>query len=428
MRTLISRTDSKSTPTGVLTLLVWMAAILWGSTLLGCTPSDSTGAADGRASSGDVSAEAFDEVLAIEDTLTRIEQLAGLLRAAGPEDVELVTAAFDRAVLPQASLEYGMFGTWWAGIDPLSAFIYADTVLAMDHPTTLLSVVREWARRDPIGAVESEALNELDSQLPAIRESLSQVFVAGWFQSGKPGIEDWIISQDDPRAIKKAFEYYAQMRVVRDGPEATLEWARTAPFEQVDRIALMSGALSVVAHENPELAADFLPNLEAEGVDSRMMMGSIAKGWSHHRPREAVEWLLTFPESASQSAAIRQAIGLWIRRDEPGFSTWLDENEEEGPSWLDVYRNQAIRAHVNQKNFKVDWADVLDRVERVKTLDLRKRLRVWALQRWNIVDSEAAHAWIDARGDSLEANTKARLSNIRRQDRERVEEAIRYIK
>jgi len=428
MRTLISQTDSEWTPTGVLSLLVLMAVVLLGSTLLGCMPADSTGAADGQASARAVSAEAFDEVLEIEDTLTRIEQLASLLSASGPEDVELVTAAFDRAVLPQSSLEYGMFGTWWAGIDPLSAFVYADGALAMDHPATILSVVREWARRDPIGAVESDALNELDSQLPAIRESLAQVFVAGWFQSGKPGIEDWIISQDDPRAIKKSFEYYAQMRVVRDGPEATLEWARTAPFEQIDRIALMSGALSVVSHTHPEIAVDFLPNLEAEGVDSRMMMGSIARGWSHHRPREAVEWLLTFPESASRNASIRQGIGLWIRRDEPGFSAWIDENAEEGPSWLDPYRNQAIRAHINQKNFKVDWIDVLDRVQRVKDEDLRKRLRIWALQRWNIVDSAAAHAWIDARGDALEANTKARLLNIPRRQRERVEEAIRFMK
>ena len=109
---MISQTDSEWTPTGVLSLLVLMAVVLLGSTLLGCMPADSTGAADGQASARAVSAEAFDEVLEIEDTLTRIEQLASLLSASGPEDVELVTAAFDRAVLPQSSLEYGMFGTW----------------------------------------------------------------------------------------------------------------------------------------------------------------------------------------------------------------------------------------------------------------------------------------------------------------------------
>ena len=64
---MISQTDSKTTPTGVLRLLVWMAMILWGSTLLGCTPADSTGAADAQDASPEVSAQAFDEVETVLD-------------------------------------------------------------------------------------------------------------------------------------------------------------------------------------------------------------------------------------------------------------------------------------------------------------------------------------------------------------------------
>lgn len=393
-----------------------------GLTIAGCVPSEDPVAAG----TVEVSLEGVADVLALEDPLLRSERLARLLQRAEASDADMLTHAFERAVLPQMSSEYALFGTWWAGFDPKAAFNYVNHSLSMEHPAVILAVVREWARRDPMGALESELLNEQGRKTPALRESLAQVFVSGWFESGKPGLEDWIISQPDPLAIEAAFRHYAQMRVARDGAETTLEWAKSAPFEQVDRRSLIRGALEVIAHREPALAAEWLPQAESMGMDAKNLMGPISKGWSHHDPGAAADWLLSFPETAARNAALRPLIARWIRRDHEAFIAWLDENEQRAPGWLAIYRANAIRTYVNHQDYRMDWLDVMAEIDKVKEPITRSGIRLWVLKRWKAADSEGAEAWVEANPEHVDLEMRKKMGRLSAKERERIDTAVRY--
>jgi hypothetical protein len=290
----------------------------------------------------------------------------------------------------------------------------------MDSPRVVLSVVRSWAQQDPVGALESKMLNNTASHMPAIREELTDTFVVGWFEAGdaaggEEALVDWILSQQDVEGIQRAFKAYARMRVLRDGDQETLDWIKQRPYEpEVNRL-LLAGALSVIAHQNPKLASEWMIVAQNDGVDTRTFIPRIARSWAHHDPRAALDWVMTTQDNAERTNAILGVARRWARRDESGMADWLATVK--GWLWTDSLRIQAIRAHVLNHRYRVDWPTLIQRANAIEELTNRNRMLGYLLQSWLVVDTEAGSAWLDENPDVLPEADLERAQKVSPQKR-----------
>ena len=303
--------------------------------------------------------------------------------------------------------------------------IYADNALRTDHGGVILQVVRAWAHNDPIGAIESTLLASRETQTPGIREELTDVFVIAWFESGLPGLEDWMVQQQDPRAIANSLKAYGRMKIFELGPEAALEWSRTAPFEDADRRLIMAGMLNIIAHQYPEMAVNWIRIAEEDGVDTRTFASRVARSWAHHEPQKAAEWVLAEVHSEyDRGQALNQVTRRWLRRDEPGFAKWLEGHV--GEKWSDFMRNQDVRWYVRKNFYQVDWTEAMNRALAISQENFRNGMGAWVLQRWFVADNAGAEAWLVENPDTLPADFVERSRKITAVERAEIEEALAH--
>jgi hypothetical protein len=362
------------------------------------------------------------EILQHPDLLERLQYVGAYLQRTPPEHLDEVQHEFEAAALDQGDFAYAMFANWWARFDPVAAFVYADQTLRFEHPRVVLEVVRIWGYTDPVGALESKLLVSRELHMPALRGELIDALVVGWFQSGRPGLEDYVLSLSDASARNSALRAWVRMRVLRDGAAETLEWTQQAPYHAEIRRQLLAGAVSIVAHQDPELAVEWYDRAKAAGVDVGTFVPRIANAWGHHKPQQALEWVLTFPADIERTRAIAHVARKWLHRDEAGMLAWLEGKA--GDETTDTLRFQAIRFHVQQNDYRVDWQDLIDQAQQLVDEKRRISLVSWVLQRWHVADQAGAQAWIDANPDALPPVVMSRVTLIPDEERERIEAAL----
>ncbi len=304
--------------------------------------------------------------------------------------------------------------------------MYCESNLRTDNANVGLAVVRAWAQADPLGAVDSRLLYDSMSMVSNFRIELLDALVVGWFESGNPGLEDWIegltISSDIPNALKT----YARLRVIRDGDEQTLEWTRQATFSPAKQRLLLAGALSVVSRQNPELAAGWLKVAEEDGVDTRTFMARIARGWARRQPSQAIEFVSSFPEGPERNRALIVVGRQWLKRDEEAVERWLEGRV--GEPWTDPLRTQAVRFHVNHSDYQLDWPRLMERSEQILKPDMSLGNLAWLMQRWLVADPSGAEAWLASHPDRLPEKLLERARGISPKDREKIESALAGVK
>lgn len=362
------------------------------------------------------------EILEHPDIFERTQRIAHFLQRATPDQLDDIRYEFETAAQNQGDLDYALFGSWWARFDPLAAFYYADQHLRMENPRVILEIVRTWAYEDPMGLSESGVLLSYDMHMPALDTGLVDAMVVGWFESGKPGLDDFIFTLNDSAARATALKAWVRMRVLRDGDAETLEWIQNASYHAEVRRQLLAGALSVIAHQNPELAVAWYEKAKEGGVDVGTLIPRIANAWGHHDPRAAIDWVLTFPDDHERTRAMQQVARKWVKRDQAEMAEWLDGKV--GNAGTDMLRFQAIRAHVRLQDYRVDWADLMRRATELVDTNKRNSLVLWVLQRWYVADEAGAEAWSDANPDLLPGILMQRARMIGDKDREKIEAAL----
>jgi hypothetical protein len=336
----------------------------------------------------------YGEVLQHPDVFERVQRVAQILQRSEPSQLESIRDEFETAALERGDLEYALFANWWARFDPQAAFTYAFLHLRLDHPRVILEIVRVWGREDPLGAVASGSLSGLDLQMPDLLGEFVDQLVVGWFESGNPGLEDWIMGLETAEAASAGMKALARMHVLRDGDEKTLEWIRTNPLPAEYNRALLAGALTVIARQNPELAVRWIDIANQDGVDTRTFIPRIARSWALKKPLEAIEWLKERPQA--DEAETRRAmddIGIrWASTNPTQMREWL--GSKKGESWTDPFRFMSIRSEVVNKYYRVDWSNLMDETGFITDATRRNVLYAWILQRWRVADAEGAEAWL----------------------------------
>ncbi len=393
--------------------------------------------ASGASPDSAFSAESFEdadpsslrEALRIPDPLLRIERVSRFLQQAKPDRLAEIKAEFEGAVLDAGDSEYVLFGVWWAGFDPRRAYKYSlGEEIRAEHPRLRLAIARTWARMDAAAAVDSGLFadfswNSLGSQGAGFAPELLDAIVVGWFESGKPGLEEFVSGLTAVSDVTQGVRTYARLQVIRKGARETLEWTReTTAFPEAHRRLLLAGALTIIAHQDPELAVEWLAIAEADGIDTRTFPMRIAGSWGHHDPLKAFEWIKTLPEGADQNKAARRAGLRWRETDSKGLASWL--SQQVGDEWLDPLRLLTIRTDVYRSDYQVDWLDILERSQELADEQKRKNQVIWVLQQWNFLDPDAADAWMDERRDQFTENELSSAHEISMGEKKKIERLL----
>ncbi|MFK7897820.1 MAG: hypothetical protein AB8G23_18435 [Myxococcota bacterium] len=396
---------------------------------LGCGETGSAGkqeAVGGHGSAGEQAAAHLDDATLLEilqhpDMLMRIEKIAAHLQTLGPDDVAETRKVFESASFDRGDLEYTLFGTWWASFDAPSAQTWADSQMQARHPRVIAAVVRAWAQQDPQGAADSKRFLKVQPGAPLYRADLLDALVVGWFDSGKPGLEDFIQTLGD-EDMTRGLQSYARVRAIRDGHRETLEWARIGEgFTEPEQRLLMAGALTVTSMQKPKLAAEYLDIAKADGVDTRTFVSRIAGGWAEFDHEAAMRWLATQEPGPDRNRGMNRVAGVWVRKDRPSLEAYLVENA--GKEWMDPVRVLLARRTVNFSKFRPDWNDVMSKVDVIVEDEPRWSARTWVLQRWFVVDEASANAYL--LGDSdLPKKSRERARQSSPAIRNQIEKAL----
>ena len=101
---------------------------------------------------------------------------------------------------------------------------------------------------------------------------------------------------------------------------------------------------------------------------------------------------------------------------------WLEGME--GDPTTDLLRFQAVRFHIQQNDYRVDWNDMLEETLQIVDDKRRVSLTLWVLQRWHVADQSGAEVWMDANPDALPPVLVERVTLIPEDEREQIESAL----
>lgn len=342
----------------------------------------------------------FPEALAHRDPLERARRVAEILEASGPEDLDQLRGDIEAAPLAWGDIEYSLFGGWWARFDPSAALAYAEEELRLTHPRVATEILRMWGRMDPQAAVQSGWLVGRTLDAKGLHPDYVDALIVGWYEAGQPGLEEWIQSLD-PSSKATAIQVYMRMKIINVGASPALEWSQTAPFDpDLRRLALASG-LNMVARQHPKIAVEWLDKAKEAEIDTRTFYARIARGWAHHAPGEALDWLMSRDDAdpGERLRAVADIARIGLTKDEKGLNDWIATHPND--AWVDLIRARAIAFHVTSNGYLVDWPELMERASRFVNEEQRKNQYVFNIQRWRHVDPDAAQKWLDESGKTL---------------------------
>ncbi len=316
--------------------------------------------------------------------------LSGLHRRNQDLDRILIQSAWARADAPTA--------TKWAirreFVDIVRNAIFDDGVY-------------EWARQDPEAVIGDMDIIRFSSA--GWDKVMLRALVRGWFDSGKPGLEDFIRNlsrngDDRQRAISE----YIEIRLARDGAEPMIEWVKSLQGNARYRAYAYSRLAADIAKVDPARAIAWCEEIcdTKLGEDFPLWISS---AWALSDGAGAMDWLLTLPDTVSARSGARASFRRFMKNSIEEASAWMDKRTEE------ERRNPILQGPVMmyskslsaRKQFEksIEWAGYL------KDDDERERVLEIAARRWLRNDREGAEAWLKDAPISEETKVRAHQDN-----------------
>lgn len=370
----------------------------------------------------------LEEILRHPDILQRAEAIGAFFQTADPEDLDEIQYALRLAPLDRGDVEYALFGAWWARFDPTGALAYALNDLRMEQPRVVNEVLRTWAYVDPEGLKAASGFEESTAKLFGFRGEMMDAIVVGWYESGKPGLEEFILEQGDPQARQYGLQAWARMKILHEGEEEALEWTQTLNYHADTKRLLLAAALASIAHQNPQLCIEWFHKAKEAGIDVNTFVPRITYAWGHHDPQAAIEWALTFPESSERLRAVQRVARKWKDQDSAGMQAWIDAaydaEERPDPKLIGLLQYQSLQGLVTEQKYRPDWRGLLRRANDMKHENRGQTMTLWLLERWTYVDPEAAVAWLEENPDALNETLRARVSLLPDEEKKRIDRVL----
>jgi len=324
------------------------------------------------------------EILSDTDALRRAEQLASLLPRLGPDSIPAVTAVFDKAPINRGDIELALVGSWWGRLDPEAAWNWTRADWRAEHTVVMSAVARAWAHKDPETAIGHAAVVPYRSQARLIVAAA----MAGWEESGRPGLVEYVLATPDVVLRQKLAESLAERKALLLGAGPALEWAQALPHSQ--RIIMVPRVASAVAESEPKIAATWAEPQIAAGVSSRPtgLARRIATRWVKHDPEAAMAWLASLPAGTDRDDGVIESIRTWVQRENFRARMWIEGLEP--ARWNEPIRGFYARSVIG--NTQPEHA--LEIVSQFEDVENRNYLTTVIARYWLVRDRAAAEAWL----------------------------------
>jgi len=326
------------------------------------------------------------------DAFARVTRLASVLPALGPDAIPEVRAALDDMSVDRGAPALDLMLRWWAKNEPTGATNWAFVKAPRGYKTqSLMAAVETWATMDPEAAwAHIQTLSLIGAEFDA---ELQIAMVRGWFNSGHPGLTDFIQSLGPGATRQRCVGVYAREIIQRDGAEAAIRWADSVPEDD----AVFKGDVyrqvgSQVALAQPELAVPWCDRV-CDGPFGRNMRQLIAQRWAAVDGIGAMEWVSHAPIGELESdKAVQGAFRGWLQRDREGLLEWVDEMGAENvePWFQPTVEVLAVLLGKSRGPLEgMRWASAITDPEG------QTRTKVTVARNWKKSDPDAVEAWMD---------------------------------
>ena len=374
-------------------------------TLAGCAP-EATDPAVSRP--GESVRETWNRLLETEDSRERTANLAAFAASLEPEHAAVVEELATDFHRRHRAIDDLILVNAWARLDPLGAAERAMLAQATIAEAARADTIREWAEVDPIAATAGLAARE---------SAVERALVIGWYESGQPGLEDYIFQQGVSRSGQNMLATYAAEIVADAGPDALVAWM-DGIRERTDLPMILlvhvhrkgisalvrAGADRAIAYCDLHCDKPYADSARARLTDRLSLTG---------QGETAMRWLARSEDAEpdERGRAGRIALRGWMREAPEEALAWADASLEanEGAAWFVPLGRLALVVHTRRNPERaLDWVPILpDEQEREDAL-----VRIG--RRWLELDAEAGEAWIESSPLDEDARTRARTPAKRR--------------
>jgi hypothetical protein len=340
----------------------------------------------------------------IEDQLERTAAMAQFVTTLGSEDsdalLELVNLR--KGVRGLRSVEFLILMNAWSRVDPERAM-----ALATPFPTPVVVAaradgIREWASKDPMAAVA--AADENDAE---IRRSI----VRGWYESGRPGLSDFVLSRGTSQPGQHYIGLYAAELGHEKGAEGVAEWidsVRAArDLESTIVFHVHRKGMVAMAGADAEAAIAYCDiHCDEPYADSARSRLADRLGWLGLGER-AIAWVEASEDAdpAERTLAGRAAYTLWFKTDRNAALAWADEARKQ---YADEAWFQEIGRFVLSMRTRFDPESALEWITMLPPGRDQEEAMITIVRFWRERDENAAEVWLESSPLDDDARAKAR--------------------
>jgi hypothetical protein len=277
-----------------------------------------------------------------------------------------------------------LFGMWWARFDPQAAFDWTRGDRRGQFAPVIAGILRSWAHADPKTALATA----LGLRFPGQREIGIDAAIAGWDESGKPGLIEGIqqLTFEDQQRVAESF---ARRRVATLGAAGAFQWieslAADANFKEMMAVRIASAAAGSV-DGGPLAAAWATPRVRSDDRLSNFPR-RIATRWVVADPEAAMAWLASLPAGADRNDGVAEAFRAWAMRDSEAAFAWMAKT---GPQpWNEPALAVYTRAIARERP-----KEAIELAQRIGEEELREGTMIVIAQVWMKQDPAAAEAWL----------------------------------
>jgi hypothetical protein len=323
------------------------------------------------------------EILNGKDPLRRVTELDALLSTLDPAAVPVLLQALDAAPVGGGDPELVLFAMWWAQFDPQAAYTWTVTEPRAQYGSVIAAIIRSWAHKDPKSALGTAQ----GLVFPAQREMAIDAAVAGWDESGAPGLLEIVERLNDIEKQRLAGSV-ARRRVLALGPAEAFRWVESLGTSESVKEMMALRVASAAAESvggGPIAAAWAAPRVRSDDRLSGFPR-RIATRWVIRDPEAAMAWLAQLPAGADRSDGVTEAFRTWAGRDQHAAFTWIEKAEIQ--PW-----NEPALAVYTRAIAKERPKDAIELAQRISDQELRDGTTIVVGQVWAQQDRDAAQAW-----------------------------------
>lgn len=323
--------------------------------------------------------------LGVSDALERAERVATALRGLPIEALPSVRAAYDAVRLDPTSVEMLLLVEWWAAADPANAFDWAKQSYTDKRPAVAMAVLRAWAERDPVAAIREFG----KARETAIQYLYLGAALEGWEESGRPGLEQAVLSLGSGEGRQRALMVLARRNVQRNGARSAFAWAEDLDDDdakfKLNAYRKVAGAVAQVA---PEVAAAWASE-QMDGPYADGLAMFVGRAWAKQDGRRAMEWLKTLPPGRSRDRGVDEAFRVWRRQDFQVATAWL--LAQPPAPWLDP----ATALFALTLATRDEPLEGIERARSIGDEEFRNATIARVARVWMERDADAARAWLE---------------------------------